>query len=90
MKNEGLDRSRETLAFGSHPRFGQPAYGWLRHPHGDLLIAAPLRLEAWAITAGIRTGSPHPAPGFTAPGWARAAPRQWLRCCAATRGRRSW
>jgi 4-hydroxy-3-methylbut-2-enyl diphosphate reductase len=34
---------------------GSPAYGRLRHPPGDLLIAAPLRLEAWAISAGIRS-----------------------------------
>jgi hypothetical protein len=33
-KVEGPDRSRETLAFGSRPRFGQPAYGRLRHPLG--------------------------------------------------------
>jgi hypothetical protein len=32
LKNEGPNRSRETLAFGQHPRFGQPASGWLRYP----------------------------------------------------------
>jgi shikimate dehydrogenase len=32
-KKEGPDRSRETLASGEHPRFGQPA-GRLRHPLG--------------------------------------------------------
>ncbi len=31
---EGPDRSRETRAFGEHPRFGQPAWGRLRHPPG--------------------------------------------------------
>jgi ABC-2 type transport system permease protein len=29
---EGPDRSRETLASGSNPRFDQPAFGRLRHP----------------------------------------------------------
>jgi tryptophan synthase alpha chain len=32
IEEEGPDRSRETLASGSHPRFGQPASGRLRHP----------------------------------------------------------
>lgn len=53
LDDEGSDRGRETLAFGSHLRFGQPAYAQLRRPPGGLLIAAPLRLEAWAISAGI-------------------------------------
>jgi hypothetical protein len=34
-KPEGPDRRRETLASGSHPRFGQQASGQLRHPLGD-------------------------------------------------------
>jgi hypothetical protein len=52
-KDEGPDRSRETLAFdrsggtlafgehppfGQHPRFGQPASGRLRHPRGRLWV----------------------------------------------------
>jgi exopolyphosphatase / guanosine-5'-triphosphate,3'-diphosphate pyrophosphatase len=34
-KKEEPDRSRETLASGEHPRFGQPTFGRLRHPLGD-------------------------------------------------------
>jgi hypothetical protein len=33
-EDEGPGRSQETLAFGSHPRFDQPASGRLRHPRG--------------------------------------------------------
>ncbi len=40
IEEEGPDRSRETLASGEHPRFGQPASGRLRHPLGDV---GPLR-----------------------------------------------
>jgi salicylate biosynthesis isochorismate synthase len=36
-KAEGPDRSRETRASGANPRFGQPAFGRLRHPLGDPL-----------------------------------------------------
>jgi class 3 adenylate cyclase/DNA-binding SARP family transcriptional activator/tetratricopeptide (TPR) repeat protein len=34
------DRSRETRASGANPRFGQPAYGRLRHPLIDLIEEA--------------------------------------------------
>jgi alanine racemase len=58
LTEEGLDRSRETRAFGAGrfgdasgasvpligPRFGQPAFGRLRHPPGArLLVLGPLR-----------------------------------------------
>jgi putative ABC transport system permease protein len=32
LVSEGPNRSRGTLAFGERPRFGQPAFGRLRHP----------------------------------------------------------
>ena len=44
LKNEGPDRSRGTRAFGANPRFGQPAFGWLRHPRVLLLALAPVLL----------------------------------------------
>jgi tyrosyl-tRNA synthetase len=44
---ESPDRSRETLAFGEHPRFGQPAPGPAGHPaRSRATNAAPGRLAA--------------------------------------------
>jgi sugar/nucleoside kinase (ribokinase family) len=61
IEKEGPDRSRETLAFGSHPRFGQPASGRLRHPlerrpggtaFYSALQAARLKLRTQILTKG--------------------------------------
>jgi hypothetical protein len=52
LKNEGPDRSRETPACGGNPRFGQPAFGRLRHPRVALLILAPVLLY-WQLETPI-------------------------------------
>jgi glycerate kinase len=51
MKEEGPGRSRGTLAFGEHPRFGQPASGRLRHPLSAARAAA-------AIGRGVQAADP--------------------------------
>ncbi|HXA54094.1 MAG TPA: FtsX-like permease family protein, partial [Solirubrobacteraceae bacterium] len=65
---EGPDRSRETLAFGSHPRFGQPAFGRLRHPlAGDPLAAiAGSRRKAAINDLPRKTGLDDSPPGKAA------------------------
>jgi hypothetical protein len=50
-KSEGPDRNRETHAFGPSPRFGQPAWGRLRHPLA-LLALAPVLLY-WQLETPI-------------------------------------
>jgi RNA polymerase sigma-70 factor (ECF subfamily) len=45
IEEEGPDRSRETRASGAHPRFGQPAFGRLRHPPGAPKPKAQLDAE---------------------------------------------
>jgi perosamine synthetase len=57
MSDEGPDRSRETLACGSHPSFGQPAASRLRHPRG-IPLARPVLGEAEerAVIEVLRSG----------------------------------
>ncbi len=51
IEEEGPDRSRETRASGASPRFGQPAFGRLRHPLSAGRAGA-------AIGRGLQAGDP--------------------------------
>jgi hypothetical protein len=69
-EEEGPDRSRGTLAFGQHPRFGQPADGRLRHPLVLLLLAAALlywQLETPINDLSELVGDPSVSASYYAP-----------------------